>query len=124
MTPNQVNLRRWQLATNYAQIHRNSLEKYTALDVMQASCNHYLKRNEATLLDDLQLNTIWLKFQEAKRTNTIERRKVSGALNHVFHDDTLVLIQYGEEIAEVYAHHRDHGTLFVGTIADGNFNAA
>jgi hypothetical protein len=92
---------------------------------MNSTREHYLSKGPTIMLNDLNLNNIWLKFQEAKRNGTLDRGSVKGTLCHAYHDDTLVLLKYGDdfEIAEVFAHHRQYGTLFVGTILDGNFQA-
>jgi len=71
------------------------------------------------MLHESHHNQIWLAFQETKRRGKIETSRVSGVLSHVYHDDTMILINYSRELPEIFAHKQGEGFLFCGIIEDG-----
>lgn len=118
-TDKKINRRNWALATTLAQKAIGTLYQYTAIPIMQDTCKFYLKDEPQPMLDENHLNQIWLAYQETKRRGALETSKVSGVLSHVYHDDTMILINHSRELPEIFAHRQGEGFLFCGLIEDG-----
>jgi len=119
----QITLRRWQAAVKNAHAALESIAMHNAIAIMNESQKYHeeMKRQDETPLqwNDAQLNRIWLAYQGARRTNDLGQFPIKGVVTHAYHDDTLLIVNYHREVPEIYATHRQHGTMLAGIILDG-----